>query len=157
MAAPKYVLDTNIILALIRANPLCEFINATYQLSQPQTRAMICIVSHGEVWSLAKNNNWGQKKCDSLANMLANVVTLDINRDSVIDAYVEMDIASLQHPPGAANIGKNDLWIAAVTKAAGTVLLTCDKDFSHLHPAHIQREWIDPDRFKSSPETTKKT
>jgi len=37
-----------------------------------------------------------------------------------------------------------DLWIAATAHATGARLLTTDKDFDHLHPAFVQRDWIDP-------------
>ena len=41
-------------------------------------------------------------------------------------------------------MGDNDVWIAATAAAAGAYLLTTDKDFDHLHPTYVQREWIDP-------------
>jgi tRNA(fMet)-specific endonuclease VapC len=41
-------------------------------------------------------------------------------------------------------MGNNDVWIAATAAAASAWLLTTDKDFDHLHPALIRREWIAP-------------
>jgi hypothetical protein len=66
------------------------------------------------------------------------------NHPSVIDAYVELDLASQNHPDGARNMGKNDLWIAACAKAGSATLLTTDNDFSHLIPDHLDGEVIDP-------------
>jgi tRNA(fMet)-specific endonuclease VapC len=71
-------------------------------------------------------------------------VTVDINVAEVIDAYVEIDVYSQQHPGGARNMGKNDLWIAACAKASGATLLTTDKDFDHLNPGMISVEYVDP-------------
>ena len=41
-------------------------------------------------------------------------------------------------------MGKNDLWIAATAMATGATLLTTDKDFDHLDPTFLTRDWIDP-------------
>ena len=56
-------------------------------------------------------------------------------------AYGEIDTASdaLGH-----RMGKNDLWIAATARVLGLTVLTTDKDFDHLHPTWIDREWVDP-------------
>ena len=35
-------------------------------------------------------------------------------------------------PVSARNMGKNDIWIAAVTTILGAKLITLDKDFDHL-------------------------
>jgi tRNA(fMet)-specific endonuclease VapC len=77
-------------------------------------------------------------------------VTVDINSDDVIEAYVEVEEASRRAPGGTILMGKNDLWIAAVTKVTGATLLTCDKDFNHLDPGQISRVYIDP-QMGSSP------
>lgn len=72
------------------------------------------------------------------------MVTVDIHVTEVIDAYVEIDVLSQQHPAGARNMGKNDLWIAACASAAGATLLTTDKDFDHLSPHLLTVAYIDP-------------
>jgi len=45
---------------------------------------------------------------------------------------------------GARILSKNDLWIAATTKAASAVLVTTDKDFLCLHPEPCAVHYIDP-------------
>ena len=80
----------------------------------------------------------------ALEQALADVVTVDLGHPGVIDAYVELDLASQAHPAGARNMGKNDLWIAAAAKAAGATLLTTDKDFGFLVPEHLAAVIIDP-------------
>lgn len=76
---------------------------------------------------------------------LDSLVTIDINRPAVIDAYVELELVSQSHPDGARNMGKNDLWIAACARAANVTLLTTDEDFAHLPLADTAlavRPWV---------------
>jgi predicted nucleic acid-binding protein len=58
-----------------------------------------------------------------------------------LDAYAEIDDHSRRN--GIA-MSKNDVWIAATARAAGARLLTTDRDFDHLSPAFLARDWIDP-------------
>lgn len=139
-----YLLDTNVVLALVRGGGLGQHIDATFGLTSGKTRSLISIVTHGEVRVLASRNQWGQAKLNALQSALDALVTVNINVVEVIDAYVEVDLFSQQHPAGARNMGKNDLWIAACAKAAGAALLTTDRDFDHLHPELLTVHAIDP-------------
>jgi tRNA(fMet)-specific endonuclease VapC len=69
------------------------------------------------------------------------LVVVDIYRPEIIQAYAEVDFAT---EPRGKILSKNDLWIAATSKATETTLLTSDKDFDALCPEHIERIWIDP-------------
>ncbi len=144
MPSPLYLLDSNILLHLIRGQSTGLYIDATYLLRMQAHTPLVCIVSYGEIWSLAKENAWGQPKRFALEVMLDNLVTVDINSDRVVAAYVDIEDVSRRTPGGAINMGKNDLWIAAVAKVTGATLLTCDKDFNHLDPGQITRIYIDP-------------
>lgn len=139
-----YLLDTNVVLALVRGRALGLFIDSTFGLSTAKRRPAISVVTHGEVRALASRNRWGEDKLTALQGMLDALVTVDVNVAEVIDAYVEIDIYSQQHPDGARNMGKNDLWIAACAKASGATLLTTDKDFDHLNPGLLTVKYIDP-------------
>lgn len=144
MADPLYLLDTGILLQLIRGNAVGAFIESTYRLTQQAYTPLVCIVTHGEIRSLAGRNNWGDAKRAALEAMLENLVTVDIHSDQVLDAYVEIDLVSLRSPTGSKTMGKNDLWIAAVARVTGATLLTTDTDFDHLHPNIVDRFYIDP-------------
>jgi tRNA(fMet)-specific endonuclease VapC len=139
-----YLLDTSVILPLVRGNALGKHLDQRFGLQASAQRPFVSVVSLGEVRVLAKRNDWGEAKLRSLSNALDNLVIVDINHPSVIDAYVELDLVSQSHPDGARNMGKNDLWIAACAKAAGATLLTTDNDFTHLVPDHLDGEVIDP-------------
>lgn len=139
-----YLLDTNVVLALVRGGPLGTSIEGKFGLLAGRRRPAISIVTHGEVRVLASRNGWGEPKLAVLRNALDALVTVDINIAEVIDAYVEIDLYSQRRPEGARNMGKNDLWIAACAKAAGATLLTTDKDFDHLDPDLLAVEYVDP-------------
>jgi tRNA(fMet)-specific endonuclease VapC len=145
-----YLLDTSVILPLVRGNTLGRHIDQRFGLGSATQRPFVSVVSLGEVRVLAKRNDWGDAKLRALSNALDNLVVVDINHPSVLDAYVELDLVSQCHSDGARNMGKNDLWIAACAKAAGATLLTTDNDFSHLIPEHVDGEVID--RAVTSPQ-----
>ena len=153
MPPPVYLLDTTILLHLIRGKATGIYIDATYQLQKQIYTPLVCIVTHGEIWSLARENGWGEKKRRALEVMLSNLVTVDISPDPVIEAYVDVEDVSRRVPVGAVTMGKNDLWIAAVAKVTGATLLTCDRDFDHLHPGQITRIYVDPNSALLQPPT----
>lgn len=150
MSGHLFLLDTNIVLTLVRGNALASFIDSKFGLRASKVRPMISVVTHGEVRVLAGRNGWGDRKLAALQNALDNLFTVDINHSDVLDAYVEIDLFSQRHHDGARNMGKNDLWIAACTKASRATLLTTDKDFDHLAPGLLSLEYIDPASAKSS-------
>lgn len=145
MTAKPFLLDTSVLLFLVRGKQLGLYIDKTFDLSHAVHRPLVSIVSHGELWALAARHGWGTAKTDALTAMLDNMVTVDLNDRSVIDAYVEMSLASQAVSGGARVLSKNDLWIAACTKAADAVLLTTDKDFLHFHPLHCLVTYILPE------------
>jgi tRNA(fMet)-specific endonuclease VapC len=144
MSDGLYLLDTSILLALLRAGALGRHVEARYHLRSARQRPFISIVSHGEIRVLARRNSWGEARLASLQHALDSLVTIDLNRPAVIDAYVELELVSQSHPDGARNMGKNDLWIAACARAAKVTLLTTDEDFAHLGPDHLDVEIIAP-------------
>jgi predicted nucleic acid-binding protein len=149
-----YLLDTSVVLALVRGQKRGQFIADTYALRAAKRRPAVSIVTHGEVRVLAARNNWGRPKLEALQLALDNLVTVDISVAEVIDAYVEIDLYSQRYSSGARAMGKNDLWIAACAKAAGATLLTADRDFDHLTPALLPVERVEG---TASPPTTGET
>jgi tRNA(fMet)-specific endonuclease VapC len=130
----SYVLDTNIGLLLARGGELGVEIARRYELMQAGVMPIISIVTHGELWVLARRNRWGQGKREALQLLIDNSVTIPITQD-IVDAYVKIDVVSASAVGGAVNMGKNDLWIAAT-----------DRDFNHLHGNGVEVEYIDPQR-----------
>ena len=138
---PRYLLDTNILIAYIRANVLGQWIETTYHLTTAATVPLICIVAQGELHSLAKQFNWGANKVKQLDQLLQRFVVVNLDTPNMIDTYAQLDDYSRRN---GVSMGKNDLWIAASAAITGSRLLTTDKDFDHLDPKFLSRDYIDP-------------
>lgn len=140
-----YLLDTNILVAYIRAGQLGEHIERTYRLSALAYKPLISVVTVGEILSLAGKFGWGEQKIFAMNRLLQELIRVDVNDDRVLEAYAELDDFARTHQ----TVGKNDIWIAATAKVTGAVLLTTDRHFDQFHPAHINRIWIDATVAKS--------
>lgn len=136
MSGNPNLLDTNVILNLVRSNELGKYIMARLGLGDMVHRPLICVVTVGEIWALADRRKWEHGKQEFLKKVLETMVVLDLNHEAILNGYVEMDRASRAASMGARNLSGNDPWIAATAKASGAVLLTSDKDFLHFHPDH---------------------
>ncbi|MCX8140263.1 MAG: type II toxin-antitoxin system VapC family toxin [Thermogemmata sp.] len=136
-----YLLDTNILVALIRNDTLGQRILAEYNLRAFITRCLISVVTVGEIEKLARQFGWGNNKLSRMRELLQQLIWIDINDLAIFSAYAE--IACFSEMQGVT-IGNNDVWIAATAKASGCTLLTTDRDFDHLDPTHLTRIWIDP-------------
>jgi len=148
---PLHLLDTNVLVALMRAKELGQHIDETYKPRQAKFKPIISVVSVGEMLSLARQFGWGAKKTAEIGKLVENLIVEDINTPEILAAYAEIDHASRA---GGRKMSKNDVWIAATAKVAGATLLTTDKDFDHLSvtsPIHkpdmpvIGLTWINPD------------
>ncbi|HMC32434.1 MAG TPA: PIN domain-containing protein [Candidatus Angelobacter sp.] len=144
MRGTLYLLDTNVLLALIRGNELGKFIRHTLSVENTATRFLISIVSHGELWAIAERRNWQSNKRDALRTMLDRVVTIDLNANEIVRSYVEIDELNQAAQKGARQVSHNDMWIAATAKASNAALVTTDQDFLHLHPHYLVVIYIDP-------------
>ncbi|MGH7135461.1 MAG: hypothetical protein ACREHD_06950 [Pirellulales bacterium] len=59
---PGYLLDTNILVHLIRGKAVGKAIEANFGLHGGLNRSIICVVTVGETYSLARKWNWGQSR-----------------------------------------------------------------------------------------------
>ena len=135
-----YLLDTNILVHLIRGRNVEQTIEAHFGLRGSLNRCVISVVTVGEMYSLTRKWAWGSKKFAELQRLLGHLVWVDINHPSILNTYGELDEASNR---AGRSMGKNDVWIAATAKVAGVTLLTTDGDFDHLNPTHLTRIRID--------------
>lgn len=126
---PPYLLDTNVLVALVRAGALGQHIDETHKPRRARFRPLISVVSVGEIYSLARQFGWGPKKIAEFTKLLDNLVVEDINAPEILAAYGEIDHASRA---SGRPMGKNDVWIAATARVTGATLLTTDRDFDHL-------------------------
>jgi len=108
MSGTLYLLDTTILLALVRGNELGKFIRHKFSLDNPTVRSLISIVSHGEIWAMAQRHNWQAKKQEVLERMLDSLVTVDLNASEIVRAYVEIDRLNQSVRRGARQLSNND-------------------------------------------------
>jgi tRNA(fMet)-specific endonuclease VapC len=140
-SASGYLLDTNILLHLLRGKELGQRIDQQYGLRSTIANCIISVVTVGEMESLARKFKWGQDKTAELKKLVDAVPWVDINDAALIAAYGTIDDFS---DTSGRPMGKNDVWIAATAHVTQITLLTADKDFDHLQGKFLNRIWIDP-------------
>ena len=121
------ILDTNVVIQHIRKQiPI-------------SSRAVLPIVVVGELEAFALKSDWGYQKMVSLNTILEKIPIADIDREiaqiyAKVDAYSQGKLKSQPLPLGmsARNMGKNDLWIAAISLYFDFELHSIDNDFDHL-------------------------
>jgi tRNA(fMet)-specific endonuclease VapC len=140
------VVDTNILIHVLRAQAAGKALDAEYGLQAKVPRPIIPVVVKGETKSFAKRLRWGSAKLEALDRLFATMPVADISSSVVIDAYAEIDAYSTSN---GRELGKNDAWIAAIARVTGATLLTTDKDFEHLHEnGVICVEYVDAENLK---------
>lgn len=138
--ARPYLLDTNILVVYLRAGSLGEHVEDTYHLMQNPYKPLLCVVSVGEILSLAAKWGWGKPRTEALDRLLNELVWVDVNRRDVLNAYASIVRFSEEQGKSAP---QNDYWIAAVANTTGATLLTMDRHFDHLDGSYLHRVWID--------------
>src|SRR6266536_2987955 len=135
----QYLLDTTILLHWLRDDAFAARLEQRYALSSSSLRPLICEVSLGEMLAMSRRRQWGEHRCQRLAEMERQVVAVDISNRDVLDAYA--DLSTLAQSSGWALFhAKNDLWVGTGTQATTSHLLTTDKDFL---PLQSLAGWLD--------------
>jgi tRNA(fMet)-specific endonuclease VapC len=142
----SYVLDTNVLLALIRGKTLGAAIDTAYGLRASLQRHVVSIASEAEILVMADKNGWGDDKRAALKRMFEQLVIIPIDGQGIVSAYVQISAADRNWPEGSRNMGKNDIWIASTALHTSLPLLTTDKDFRFLDKNPIEVLWVDPDQ-----------
>ena len=133
-----YLFDSNIILHYVRRSALMMRIEQDFDPFGPGNESWLCVVSKGELRSIAVQNQWGASRRLRLEELMNDFYPADIFSEEIVDYYAEIDAFSQNKLPGvplgmtSRNMGKNDLWIAAVAHALQAKLITTDADFDHL-------------------------
>ena len=136
----RFALDTGVLVAYVRRGALGDWIEDTYHLRSRSQLSLICVVTEGEIRSLALQRNWGAARQREIQRLIDRFISVPLDFPGVIESYAGLDHFSRQM---GRPMGKNDLWIAATARATGATLLTTDRDFDHLYPSWITRDWID--------------
>ncbi len=135
------VLDTNVLLALVRGKALGEPIDREFALRTRPERPLVSVVAIGEALALAYKFNWGEAKREMPRSQLGAFVPIGLLQSDIIERYA---VLSAHCEANGLSLSDNDRWIAATAGSTGAWLLTTDKDFLPLDPDFIQLAWIDP-------------
>jgi len=92
---------------------------------------------------LAERNEWGPEKRSVLAVALDNLVTVNIESEALVEAYVDVDRACRGVIGGGRTLSQNDMWIASTALLCDLPLISSDKDFLPLHKRLIAVHWVD--------------
>ena len=142
----KYLLDTNIIINLVRNDDFERKFNETYIV--PQNTLITSVVVIGELQAFALKQKWGKRKLKGLNRIINKLIIYPIriqqiiNRYAEIDAYSQNKLTEKSLELSARNMGKNDLWIAATASVYNMTLMTMDKDFEHLSEVFLELEMV---------------
>lgn len=134
-----YQFDTNIVIHYLRESEVMHRVEQMFDPFNPANEIWVCVVSLGELKSIAIQAKWGTKRLRQLASLLDMLNPIDIWAEDILSRYAEIDAFSQNKLPAqplgltARNMGKNDLWIAATASILDAQLLTTDFDFDHLN------------------------
>jgi predicted nucleic acid-binding protein len=135
------LLDTSVVLHLLRGKATGLAIDAAYSLRARPERPLVSVISVGEILSFAAQRGWGAGKVDQLKKLVEDLVVVDVWSSSVLQHYAAIDSFLVKI---GRKVGDNDAWIAATAAATNAILLTTDKDFDPLDGHLITRIWFDP-------------
>jgi tRNA(fMet)-specific endonuclease VapC len=97
----------------------------------------------------------GRKTAKMLDDFLDQVSIVEVTQ-FLVPIYTEIDTYSQRLNPGfkdypfatPRNMGKNDLWIAALAALLNLKLITTDADFDHLHDVFFEVQKIVPQNIE---------
>lgn len=135
VSADLVLLDTNVVLHLLRGNETGQRIDAAMGLRARPERPLISVITMGEALAFARYRNWGSDRTNQLEAYLRELVVVDINNGAVLRKYAEIHTFLVRQ--GRA-VGDNDVWIAAAAAATSALLVTTDADFDPLDPEHVK-------------------
>ena len=132
------LLDTTVVVDLLRGTSWGRNINDKYDLSGRSERPLLCSVVEGEVIALARYQGWKADRLSKLRALFSEFVRIESSHPAVIDAYADIYVDARNLGRHSGPRSQNDLWIAATAKAADAALLTSDKDFAWMSGRHIE-------------------
>lgn len=135
------LLDTNIVIHLIRGNEVARRVDSLFHLRHRLERPLISVVTVAEGLTLALQFGWGERKTSELEELFNELLIVDVHQERILRAYAEIADFARRH---GRTLSHNDIWIAATAMATEARLITADRDFDPLDPGFLKRTWIDP-------------
>ena len=143
-ASDLVLLDTNILVHLIRNSSVGQRLMLDHSLDSRPERPLIARATVGEIRALGLKLGWGAPKLRHLDDLLHELVIVEPAQGDITERYAEIDHYCEKVVKPARPIGQNDLWIAATAASAGAQLITTDSDFDHLAGQFIRLLKVDP-------------
>jgi predicted nucleic acid-binding protein len=78
------LLDTSVVLHLLRGKATGLAIDAAYSLRARPERPLVSVISVGEILSFAAQRGWGASKVDQLKKLVEDLVVVDVRSSSVL-------------------------------------------------------------------------
>lgn len=159
MERRRFILDTGLLLGIIRNAQWAQRARSENGLDDSQTLLVTSVVCHGEIMALSERNQWGATKRANLAKLLHDIPAVGIKQQPILRAYARINAWSCGRsiadqpaspPKPARKMRHNDMWIAATAQAIGAVLLSTDRDFEHLNDVWIDYVYVDQRNRSSS-------
>lgn len=88
-----YLFDTNILVHLVRDDSTGQHIRSKYSPFLTEPRPFICVVTDGELRSLALQWSWGDRKTDQMGYMLGFFRKVSIERPDVMQLYSDNKVS----------------------------------------------------------------
>ncbi|MCB9289300.1 MAG: hypothetical protein H6560_18465 [Lewinellaceae bacterium] len=95
-----FLWDTNILVHYIRESNLYNQMDEQYGFLGPSNRVFLSIVSIGEIYSLAKQRQWGVKKMKQLENTLQAIHPLAIAKKTSFKRMLKLMLIVRTNYPG---------------------------------------------------------
>lgn len=133
------LLDTSVLLGLVRESPEAERACAAAGVHGPSARGYIPWICAGELLSIRQRAEWSARKRQEHGRFFKKFAMVEEVTPDILRSYALIESwtlgAPVESPTGAPPpkpsrpLGRNDLRIAAVAHGMGAALLTADRDF----------------------------
>jgi tRNA(fMet)-specific endonuclease VapC len=140
----RVLLDTNVLVLLIRGGSAGERIDSDHGLRERTERPLISVITVGEMEALAIKLGWNEAKVNRLRELIGELVVVHPHQGEVIEKYAAIDYFSEKEMKPARPMAQNDMWIAATASASKARLMTTDSDFDHLDGRFLDVAKLDP-------------
>ncbi len=119
------IYDTNLLVNHVRRKTL------------PPVKVVLSVITIAELEALSLKLDWGIQRVLFMRDMVARYPIVDITPGLVryyaeVDAFSQGRLSPIPLKTSARNMGKNDIWIAAIALYLDMELHTTDGDFDHL-------------------------
>jgi len=138
------LLDTNIVVHLLRGRAAGRWLDTTFSLRRRSETPLLSAVSLGELLALATKWRWKAEKHAEILELGRMFVVVDIYRQEILESYAKLGVTWEKK---GKRLEQNDLWIAATAAATHAAVLTTDNDFRKLSQV-LDVHWVDPEMLK---------